>query len=240
MNKRIVIFIGAIIGISLAIASVAFFLKSSDLNSQLAQTKQVINNMQDEMKRLQEEKEKATVENERLQADAVSYVAINTKLQTEKDNFQKSTDEARKTIENKEEGLQKQKLILERLEKKIANEAKGKKVQSIKERESLHRKIGILENGIKNERALYHYNLGVAYVKAKFYDEAIDAYEKSLTFGPNNPDAHYNLGLLYGNVKDDRDKAVLHYQKYLELEPDADDKEEVEGWINKLGTATSF
>jgi tetratricopeptide (TPR) repeat protein len=43
-----------------------------------------------------------------------------------------------------------------------------------------------MENKLKQERVLYHYNLGVAYSQAKFYDEAIDEYEKSLKFNANN------------------------------------------------------
>jgi tetratricopeptide (TPR) repeat protein len=50
----------------------------------------------------------------------------------------------------------------------------------------------------------------------------------------NNADAHYNLGLLYKDVKQDPDKAIMHLSKYLELKPDAEDKEEVQGWIEKL------
>ena len=74
----------------------------------------------------------------------------------------------------------------------------------------------------------------MAYTQANLYDEAIEAYEKSLTFDQNNAEAHYNLGLLYDKVKTDPEKAVLHYKKYLELKPDAEDKEEIETWIQQL------
>ena len=57
---------------------------------------------------------------------------------------------------------------------------------------------------------------------------------KSLEINPGNPEAHYNLGLLYDKVKNKPEKAVIHYKKYLEIEPYAEDKEEVMKLIKKL------
>jgi tetratricopeptide (TPR) repeat protein len=103
-----------------------------------------------------------------------------------------------------------------------------------KEKKELEGKIKSLEETLQKERGLYHYNLAVSYAQAKLYDEAIASYEKSLTFNPDNADAHYNLGVLYADFKSDSEKAISHYRKYLELKPDANDKEEVLRLMEKL------
>jgi len=74
----------------------------------------------------------------------------------------------------------------------------------------------------------------VAYSQAKLYEEAIFEYEESLKLNANNPEAHYNLGLLYENCIGETEKALEHYRKYLELKPNAEDSAEVEAWIKRL------
>jgi tetratricopeptide (TPR) repeat protein len=66
------------------------------------------------------------------------------------------------------------------------------------------------------------------------YDDAIDAYEKSLKAKDANAEAHYNLGLLYENVRSDKPLASKHYKRYLELDPKGKDAAEVSSWIERL------
>lgn len=219
----------------LMFGALVFFLKLDKTRSQLIQSGEVFRQMQEIISQLQSGKEKAEKDYEKLQADIVSYIALNAKLQDEKDNLQKSLEDKDKIIESKEVELEKAKEAGEALEE-IKN--KFSKIQNgrqgfIREKEELKNKINSLENALLKERALYSYNLAVAYTQAKFYDEAIEAYEKSLKFNPNNPEAHYNLGLLYDNLKNDIEKAALHYSKYLQLKPSADDKTEVQALINR-------
>ena len=102
----------------------------------------------------------------------------------------------------------------------------------IEEAAALNSKLDSLESTLTQERGLYHYNLGVAYVRAQLYEEALAAYQKSLKFRPNNPEAHYNLGLLYGEVKQDPAIAAFYYRKYLELNPEAEDHEDIQKLID--------
>lgn len=74
--------------------------------------------------------------------------------------------------------------------------------------------------------ALYE-ELGTAYTKAGLFDEAIEAYQKSLISNPNNADIHYYLGLLYQKSNKNVEKAVFHFKRYLYLKPDAKNREEV-------------
>lgn len=232
--KKTVLIISILFCIILISVSLTILFNAQRLKSQLEQSKNMIQGLEGEAARIKAEREKVTQENERLQADTVSYVALNTKLQDEKEKLQKSLQDAQKIIETKEGDLERQRLKLEELEKKIGKDKTEQQDSLLKTKEALEKKIVSLEGALRRERPLYHYNLAVAYTQAGLYEEAIEAYEKALSFNPQNPEAHYNLGLLYQNFKFDPEQAILHYQKYLELKPKAEDKEEVEASIAKL------
>jgi len=83
----------------------------------------------------------------------------------------------------------------------------------------------------RQEALKYHYNLAIAYEEKEHYDEAEIEYKKALEAVPDDPDTHYNLGILYDDRFRDRVSAVKHYRKYLELKPGAQDKEQVKTWI---------
>lgn len=84
------------------------------------------------------------------------------------------------------------------------------------------------------ENAQMHYNLGTIFLQNKRYKEAIAEYEKNLELTPNDPDTHYNLGVLYDDYLKDRQKALYHYQKYITVNPKAPDSKKVEGYILAL------
>ena len=69
--------------------------------------------------------------------------------------------------------------------------------------------------------------------KAKDYQLAVDEYQKALEYAPNCPDIYYNLGICYEQLcklnTNNCDKAINAYRKYLELNPKAEDREEVTG-----------
>jgi len=212
------------------------WLKNNTLNSQLKQSSNLLQRVQAEIEELKAEKDKVTKEKEKLQADTLSYLALNTRLEEEKNKSQNNFEESKKMIMVREKELKGIKEKINDFEKQIAEKKAelSRKEGLVKEKEKLKRKMILVGNILKKERSLYHYNLGVAYSQAKLYDEAIEEYEKSLKYGSLNADAHYNLGLLYENIKKVPERAIEHYRKYLEIKPDAADKEEVVGWIKKL------
>ena len=232
MKKNILI--SAAAAVVFLIICAALLLKSKGLEFKLEQANQMTAQMQDELKRIQAEKAKMQKENDKLHADAVSYLALNSQLQDEKDSLQKRFSEAQRSIENKESDLQKTKKKMEELEKSVDLEKSKVQGKSSEEKAVLEKKIAFLEDSLAKERGLYHYNLGVAYAQAKLYDEAVEAYEKSISYNPDNAEAHYNLAVLYENMKDDPDGAAIQYRIYLELRPDAEDREHVEAIIDKL------
>lgn len=79
-----------------------------------------------------------------------------------------------------------------------------------------------------------YFDLGVACTELKAYPNAINAFEKSLALNPLNAQAHAHLGLLYKHVQNDPEKASQHLQAYLQLNPNADDRQELEALIALL------
>lgn len=112
-----------------------------------------------------------------------------------------------------------------------------------------------------------YYNLGIAATNAKKYDKAIEAFNSGIKVKSDYPDFYYSLGvaqleyadfLLEDEIFDkdkeetvkkevsvtDREKAEAYKKlaaenltKYLELKPDADDKNDVEELIKNCNEA---
>lgn len=234
MKNKIVLLITAAVIIILALSGIFIILHINKLKTQLMQSNAMCQKVASELERAEKEKDKISAANEKLQADTVSYLAINAKLTEDKEALAKNIEDAQKAIEKKESSLQRMQKRLNEMENKTASYKTYSDQKLMKDKKTLEKKMYAVQKMLKNERALYHYNLGVAYSQAKLYDEAVDAYGKSVAFNPDNADAHYNLALLYETVHADPEKAVAHYRRYLELKPDTEDRDEVEGRIDRL------
>ncbi|MDD4954100.1 MAG: tetratricopeptide repeat protein [Candidatus Omnitrophica bacterium] len=228
------VIISVLFGTALFLAVVLFYSSIvKRLKSELQQEKTMARSKQEEMQRLQDEKDKATRDNEKLEQDTISYMALNSRLQEQNEELQKNLEEVRKAREKGLISLRKKSADLEKALNDRENIlAQYNKLSSLTDEQK--KKVDALSDSLKKERSLYHYNLGVAYSQAKLYFDAIDEYKKSLEFDPDNADSYYNLGILYENYKQDSEKAIDCYRKYLGLKPDAADKYKVEGWIKKL------
>ena len=101
-----------------------------------------------------------------------------------------------------------------------------------------------------------YYNLGIAATNAKKYDVAIDAFEKGIKLKPDYANFYYSLAVAQAELAEslieiednkkeisnnDKTKSLelkasaeLNAKKYLELNPQADDREEVEEFIQEL------
>lgn len=99
----------------------------------------------------------------------------------------------------------------------------------LEENRKLKQESQELKELLRTLAADYSSRLGDAYIQAELFEEAIKAYENSLTFNPNNPNAEYNLGVLFSSAyRNDKNKSVEHYRNYLRLRPDAPDRDEIE------------
>lgn len=232
VNKGLLIGIGA--GIILAVLSAYFLVKTQSLNIKVKAAAETTKQLKDELQRVQSEKERLMKENEKAQADAVAVLSLNSDLENKNSELVVNLQAVQTNLDAKNEELKAKKAQLDKLS---ADKPKGQGPEHdklVKEKQELEDKIKTLQSDLEKERAVFHYNLGVAYSQAKLYDEAIEAYEKSLSYNPDNAEACYNLGLLYNDYKYDADKAKDNFAKYLELTPGAEDKEDVLKLIDKL------
>lgn len=85
----------------------------------------------------------------------------------------------------------------------------------------------------KEERDL-HYNMAAVYSREGRHRDAEQAYLKALRADPTDAGSHYNLGILYEDVLEDKGKAAMHYRAYLKLAPNAEDVDQVKGWLLQL------
>ena len=102
------------------------------------------------------------------------------------------------------------------------------------EREQLNAKIKELRVNLAEKEAIVHYNLGVNFFQRQNFDSAIAEYEKAVGANPKHAPTRYNLGILYEEYKKDYNKAIIHYNEYILLNPDVKDTSVVRGWISEL------
>jgi tetratricopeptide (TPR) repeat protein len=92
---------------------------------------------------------------------------------------------------------------------------------------------------ITPDNAKAHYNLGLAYAKSEQYEQAIPAYQEALRYDPSVVTAYIELGIVYTRLGQPED-AIANFETYLELAPDADNREAVEAEIARLNAAGSL
>lgn len=84
------------------------------------------------------------------------------------------------------------------------------------------------------QEARFHYNCGVFAYKSEKWRSAMREFRLALEKDPQDADSHYNLAVIYDVVKKDRLKAIEHYKRYLELNPNAPDAAKVKNYIADL------
>jgi tetratricopeptide (TPR) repeat protein len=231
--KRFAVLLAA--GLIVSGGGVFLYLRAERLSSQTRQLEQMFENVNGEVARLRSEKEMIEKTNEKLEADTVAALSLNKKFANEKEELQASLVTLEKSVKAKEDMINNLTNKLKEIEKGLlVKKNRDRPLPDGKEKKETSEKVRSLEENMARQKALYSYNLGVAYTKAKLYDEAIQSYIESLQVNMKNPEAHYNLALLYENISHDPAKAAFYYKRYLEYDPDAEDKEDVEALIKKL------
>lgn len=222
-------------GLAIAgLALIAFlWVTQNKLKSRLEETRLLLSKTEAAAAQLQKDKARILKDNEKLQVDALSYVALNNELQQQKESLQAKLQEIQKAIEAQKKELAVAQQYLADMQQKDRDK-KNSREELVKERDQMQRDLRDLEASVNRERGVYHYNLAVAYTKATFMKKAVQEYEKALEYDPKNEDAHYNLGLLYKDLGDDPARALAHFRTYLELKPDAGDAQEVRRFIDDL------
>ena len=225
--------------------------KEQLLEKQLVQARQILREKERliiELRQVQERLDEVIQEKEKV----ALMVTDSNKLAEEKRVFaaqisrlkekNKQADEEKKGIKQFEKD---KKILVQKLQKvqqeledkeKIIVELNGTR-QELKDvtetKESLGQKLAEIKQQLNKETIKFHYNLGLMYDGMGKYSEAVQEYKKVLALSPDDADTHYNLGVIYDDCIKNKNKAVYHYEKYLELYPDASDFYIVVSWIAK-------
>ncbi len=155
-------------------------------------------------------------ENKRLEKELNKANNLNNQLETEAKKLYIQSQ----AVKDVKQELKNSELIIDGLNKE--------RMDLKKENESLREENNSRAASQKKDSARLYQELGAAYGSAGNFDKAIEAYNRSLQCAPENTRIYYYLGLLYKHHLDDSRKAIYNFKKYLEYNPGAEDKEEVE------------
>lgn len=89
-------------------------------------------------------------------------------------------------------------------------------------------------HGNDKEKRDMHYNMAAVYSKEGNCRAAEVEYLKALNLDPADADVHYNLAILYDDELRVPSKAIMHYRRYLKLNPHGPDADIVRDWLMKL------
>lgn len=74
--------------------------------------------------------------------------------------------------------------------------------------------------------------LAILHREAGQFDQALEYYKRALRANPQLPHLHYNLGVLYDLYLGDFRRAIEHYERYVALAAEPDEK--VAQWVTDL------
>ncbi|MFQ5680828.1 MAG: tetratricopeptide repeat protein [Candidatus Omnitrophota bacterium] len=205
------------------------------LNKQLGRERKEYNSR---LKQTSSAREKEIAEL-KAQADEQDRLGKKRNIELEKKNAALVADVRNREGKNKQlqQVLERQKQEIASLNDSLAEYA-GKIAsyrELSREKEKLADKISAMKIGFRKERGSLYYYLGLAYTQAKVFDEAIKAYERSLSFTNDNAEVYYNLGLLYQYYRNDKDAALKYLQRYMQLNPHGRDRQRIQSIIETIG-----
>lgn len=126
----------------------------------------------------------------------------------------------------RDEDLQALKVELERREHRLA---KAERVADVLEKA----RTEVLRAGDR-EKLNMHYNMASVYARDGKFADAENEYLQALRIDPTDADVHYNLGILYDDEMKQPEKAMVHYRRYLQLNPHGPDADHVRNWLMKI------
>ena len=117
----------------------------------------------------------------------------------------------------------------------LALQKKEAQLQSaLNEVARLRRWIEKIKKSSQSEKSTVHYNMGCMSKLYKQYSKAEQEFLKALAISPEDPNIHYNLGILYDDDLDNNEAAATHYGHFLELSANEQDRAQVQEWLSSL------
>ncbi len=84
------------------------------------------------------------------------------------------------------------------------------------------------------EEAAHWESLGQQLLLAGRMDQAGEAYYRALFSNPQNPDLHYNQGVLADRFFQEPARALFHFKSFLSLAPQDPDAAQVRSWVRRI------
>lgn len=210
-----------------------------ELNKKIEELKEEVKEQKTEVGKQKTEDRKQRTEILRLERELKA-------AQRKEESLLREIEKEKAIFEKEKEELEKE---IDDLKKQITEDRK----QRTEERSEMQKKVSELDKSLndtlgefsgaqrelkrlKRENADMHYNLGVIFQQQAKWREAVREYEKVLEIKPDDADANFNLAIIYDTIKNDREKAVFYYKRYLDITPEADDALKVKEYITGLNT----
>lgn len=196
-----------------------------------------------EIERLKNEKEFETKRVEEMRQEREQFVKEIRRVENLNSKYSKELEDLRAQRTTQEESFEAR---MKKMEDKIQESSADKKpaaTAAVVEHKSLpplevEKKANeILMKGgdldpedekFKEELARAHYNMGNVYFERGEYQRSVVEYYQAVDLMPYDADAHYNLAFVSGEYIGDQETALKHYQWFLYLKPNADDRKLVE------------
>ena len=143
-------------------------------------------------------------------------------------------DQAREVSQVRQVREQKQALDTLRAQNGSLTQGNSELNQLINQAPDKVRQLAAQNSALVKETAEMHYNMAVFFTDNKEFERAEKEYLRALDFDPNNLKVHYNLGYLYAENLDKKDKASYHLEKYLQIDPVSKESEVVRSYLTTL------
>ena len=154
------------------------------------------------------------------------YMAQIPKLEGEITDLSDKLAETKKQLRSRQEEVQALKIELEKREHRLVKAERVAEILNKSREEVLH--------ASDKDKLNIYYNMAAVYAKDGKYRDAEREYLRALKINPMDADIHYNLGILYDDELNEPEKAMMHYRRYLKLNPHGPDAENVRNWLLRL------
>ncbi len=197
-----------------------------------------------EIERLKNEKDFEAKRVEEMRAEREQFVKEIRRVENLNAKYSKEIEDMRGQMASQEQSFEAR---MKRMESRLSEVNEGKAKASVAAAHPVQSTLSPLEvelkaneilmkggdldpedEKFKEELARAHYNMGNVYFERGEYQRAVVEYYQAVDLMPYDADAHYNLAFVSGEYVGDQETALKHYQWFLYLKPNAEDKKLVE------------
>ena len=202
----------------------------ADRDNILAQVKAAYDEKNKALEALKSAEEKAsTVDTER--SELLKKIEAFEKEKMDIEDKISGYEQDNRDLSGQIESLQKLNLALTQENQEMLNQTSQHENSKVQAPKSLMEAVKNHQQLIR-ENADMHYNLGVLMSKNQDYKNATLEFQRAVQLRPNDASAYFNLGKIQADFYKDKVKAVEYFQKYLKLNPEAEDR----GWVESFIT----